>query len=400
MSLRFQLLLLSLLTLLLPWAGLRYAREVETVLRDGEQQALLATASTLANVLAAEAAATPPPTAVAATFDAAAGDLYVRRLRTRPLLDGYADDWGIQEDSFSSVRSREGSLEVRYAAGTDEQNLYLLFRVFDADVRLERTADVSLPPEKRADHLWISLPAADNTPRLYLFATNAPGLIGARTPTLSAYGERGERVEPRIQGWWQPDRQGYRLEIRIPLSLLGSRLGFEAVDVGDFSGAPIRAGTLDAQTRAPVSGRLLMPSTGLEHELAALLPAGTRATVANRDGWVIAETGSLTPADEPSYERPAQWLQAFYRRVLESGRPRPPLAPARTGRLYGGYAEAALEGESGATRFRLPDERRSVLAAAVPIWRRVHGTIEDRLADPDALRAGLVALAGPATAAG
>ena len=56
-----------------------------------------------------------------------------------------------------------------------------------------------------------------------------------------------------------------------------------------------------------------------------------------------------------------------------------------------------------------PDDRRSrrlaltatgrrTLAAAVPIWRRVHGAIEAHLADPDALRAGLVALGGSATA--
>ena len=45
MPLRYQLLLLSLLTLLLPWAGCHYAREMESALRDGQEQALLATAS-------------------------------------------------------------------------------------------------------------------------------------------------------------------------------------------------------------------------------------------------------------------------------------------------------------------------------------------------------------------
>lgn len=57
-----------------------------------------------------------------------------------------------------------------------------------------------------------------------------------------------------------------------------------------------------------------------------------------------------------------------------------------------------------------PDDRRSrrlsltaagreTLASAVPIWHRVHGAIEAGLADPDGLRADLVALAGTATAA-
>ena len=49
-------------------------------------------------------------------------------------------------------------------------------------------------------------------------------------------------------------------------------------------------------------------------------------------------------------------------------------------------------------RLTLTMAGRDTLAAAVPIWRRVHGAIEGRLADPDALRAGLVALGGSATA--
>ncbi|WP_374447688.1 MarR family winged helix-turn-helix transcriptional regulator [Stella sp.] len=63
-------------------------------------------------------------------------------------------------------------------------------------------------------------------------------------------------------------------------------------------------------------------------------------------------------------------------------------------------AVAADPADRRSRRLALTADGRAALAAAVPIWRRVHGTIEDRLADPDALRAGLVALAGPATAAG
>lgn len=67
---------------------------------------------------------------------------------------------------------------------------------------------------------------------------------------------------------------------------------------------------------------------------------------------------------------------------------------------HGLVAVAADPADRRSRRLALTADGRAALAAAVPIWRRVHGTIEDRLADPDALRAGLVALAGPATAAG
>ncbi|MEM9056305.1 MAG: histidine kinase, partial [Pseudomonadota bacterium] len=52
MSLRKQLLLISLATLILPWAGCEYAREMEEALRQGQQDALLGSAAAVANALA------------------------------------------------------------------------------------------------------------------------------------------------------------------------------------------------------------------------------------------------------------------------------------------------------------------------------------------------------------
>ena len=48
MSLRLKLLLLGLATLVLPWAGCRYAREMESALREGEQNSLQAVSQTIA----------------------------------------------------------------------------------------------------------------------------------------------------------------------------------------------------------------------------------------------------------------------------------------------------------------------------------------------------------------
>jgi len=48
MSLRLKLLLLGLATLVLPWAGCNYAREMESALREGEQNSLQAVSQTIA----------------------------------------------------------------------------------------------------------------------------------------------------------------------------------------------------------------------------------------------------------------------------------------------------------------------------------------------------------------
>ncbi|MFZ1391101.1 MAG: histidine kinase, partial [Dokdonella sp.] len=51
MSLRLKLLLVALSTLTLPWAGWQFVRQTEAVLRQGQEQTLLASASTLARAL-------------------------------------------------------------------------------------------------------------------------------------------------------------------------------------------------------------------------------------------------------------------------------------------------------------------------------------------------------------
>ena len=51
MSIRVKLLLLGLATLVLPWAGCRYAREMESALREGEQSSLLSVAQSIASSL-------------------------------------------------------------------------------------------------------------------------------------------------------------------------------------------------------------------------------------------------------------------------------------------------------------------------------------------------------------
>ena len=51
MSLRLKLLLLGLATLVLPWAGCRYAREMESALRQGEVDSLNSLSQTIATSL-------------------------------------------------------------------------------------------------------------------------------------------------------------------------------------------------------------------------------------------------------------------------------------------------------------------------------------------------------------
>src|ERR1041384_2691944 len=103
MSLRLKLLLISLLTLVLPWAGCQYAREMESVLREGEQQSLVAVAQTIAASLQGRGDLVYRSGAAAELAKPEPYDLQPLPLPGEPFLDGYADEWPQQPDAWTYV---------------------------------------------------------------------------------------------------------------------------------------------------------------------------------------------------------------------------------------------------------------------------------------------------------
>ena len=81
MSLRTKLLLLSLLTLILPWAGWRYATEMEATLRRGQEEALLTTAEVMSRVVASQPELLYRVRSLREEFDPERGDLFAPLLR-------------------------------------------------------------------------------------------------------------------------------------------------------------------------------------------------------------------------------------------------------------------------------------------------------------------------------
>src|SRR5688572_29365565 len=91
--LRTKLLLLALTTLVLPWAGCQYTREMETVLRESEQQSLLAVTTTIAGSLKGRKELLFRADSLSAIEGTNAGDITPMVLSGAPLIDGRADEW-------------------------------------------------------------------------------------------------------------------------------------------------------------------------------------------------------------------------------------------------------------------------------------------------------------------
>jgi len=338
MNLRRKLLLVALCTLALPVAGWLYVRQMETLLREGQAQALVASARAVARSLVVTGATLPQD----------ARGWYVQPAANPITIDGYADDWAPLTPWSQPLGPRDSAL---LAADADGLYLYVQQR----GIRRSR-ADAEDPGALRADHLTVELSRGDTRLR-YLLASAAPGPFTARL------------LDPAVPGWpdrlvgqWQEDGGGWRVELRLPWPLGVDRLGLGLYDAA-AGGDPL----------AVEARPLWHYSATLAQELARLAPDDTRARILASPGWLLAQSGRLqTGGPQPG------WFAALVYRALLANRvedaapwaqdaPRlelPEIARARAG--------------TPATVWREGETRASVvLAAAVPIGSpgRVRGVL-------------------------
>jgi two-component system sensor histidine kinase ChvG len=354
-SIRLQLLIVALSTLVLPWAGCQYARELETALRDSQEKSLLASADTIANALSAQPQRVFRDPEDPQAFAANRGDLYVYPLRVQPLLDGYRDDWGVAANP-STLPTTTG-YGARAQAGSTERYLYLYIEVDDTHFDPEPSS--AHPERERFDRVDLSLQRPDGTRESYFFGTNAPGLIAARSIVNEGDGQDRAVEEPRIQAFWLQTAAGYRIEARIPLSFVGSRLWIKVED-GRGRG---RAGVDAVDT--PDGGRLFFTTAGLDDLLGTFIRSGTRATVIDANALILGAAGNVSANTVGAAEEDAvPWYRLFMAVDTSSF---PLQSSSDSDRLGGNSVTAALAGRSHAEWVRSAGSQDLLLTAAAPI---------------------------------
>jgi dedicated sortase system histidine kinase len=352
MSIRFQLLIIALTTLLLPWGGCQYARELESTLRISQENSLQAAAGTIANALSAQPQRVFGQVEDTQPFDADQGDLYVLTLHNQPLLDGYREDWNVGVEPRSLTTARLGA---RVQAGFTDRYLFIYLEVDDPKFDPE-PADVH-PASDRFDRVDLRFRWPDGALESYFFATGAPGLIEAQTIIPGEDGSDHATFEPRIQAFWLQTSRGYHLEARIPRTLAAPRLWIEAID--GASGE--KAGFMGAETVR--GGRLFSATPGLDELLATFIGPGTRATVVDANDLKLGIAGSLTSNTDEDTAAQTTW----YRRFMSDETSRWPLQVSAPDHLEGGSVNGALAGHASAEWLRAGPRRDALLAAAAPI---------------------------------
>ena len=325
MSLRLKLLLLGLATLVLPWAGSRYAREMESALREGESTSLLAVADTVAASLQGRVDLmyrAPVDTAAAqAAPEPGKYDLEPLVLNAAPLIDGYADDWPQLPGAWQWFK-RDDEHRFGVLTGVYDRVLYLLLDVRDPHPVFDAPGASSLDPAAMGDRVWLGFQNREGAEQQVFFAASGSGALTARRIESGEYGEELAVIEPRIRGAWQLTPTGYRLEARVPLSMLGGGFGVLIDDRDQRGAAPSSYGMLrpdDLHTQ----GKLIVAAPELTTYLEQFAQPGLKLVVTAPTGQMLARVDALAQVADLDSE-PPPLLARLYRRFVD----RPGVRPA------------------------------------------------------------------------
>jgi signal transduction histidine kinase len=311
MSLRLKLLLLGLATLVLPWAGCNYARQMETALREGEQTALQSVSQTIATSLQGRADLLYRDPHASEAITTGPYDLEPVVITTPPYLDGYVDvdEWPRSPESWRYY-TRDKNHRFGVLTAVHKRMLYILVDVTDRHPVFDLPGGDPLDSARIGDRIWIGFQDATGTERQIFVSTPEPGQVTGRRITTGEYGQQTAEEDPRVTGaWGKPGPQGYKVELRMPLSMIGGRFGMLIDDRDERGATPVSYGSLRSDDLRTI-GRLIVASPDLTAYLTQFRQPGMRLTVTTPRGRVLANVDAL--AESAELGRESSLLASFY----------------------------------------------------------------------------------------
>jgi len=360
MNLKRQLLLVSLLTLVLPWAGCEFIRKTEMALRESQQQMLSGTARAVAESLAQYPEEFPP---LAGTGHLYSDQLFGHQLDIEPTIDGYFDDWPVETDSLRTLRGTDGP--IRFAIGLHGRWAFLYVAVSDRNIVYATPSTIALDdgPEY-ADRVLLVSARPPIPGQSIVFAAEAPGSIVTYLRTTFGFAP-----EPTIKARWQDVPGGYQVEARIPVNLLATHLGLTVVNTADTRDVGVRSSSFASAAPGPfvTDSPDFTDSPDLTDRADDLVQAGMRMIVTDRSGWRIAVAGDLGLRSDGPPGPVSSWLRVAYNALVEPGTEPAFAEPDPSGREQQPYIASALAGQRKASWFRGLESGQAIVAVAEPI---------------------------------
>jgi len=367
MSIRRQLLLVSLLTLLLPWAGCQYVTELESALRQGQQDSLEDSAGAIASILQERRQLLYRYRSTLTATRDPISDIYAHPISSAITLDGFSEDWPLEAAQFRKLHGGEtsdGTLEVRFAVGANRNQLFLFIAAKD-----DRVIWRNAQPGFVHDQIRLVFWDQDEQFVHLVVHTDAPGEVRAEPLPTEPHRDFPANL---IRGNWQPTAAGYNLELTVPQDLIGPRFGFAVVDGDAQPLDPLPfLGTVDIYDLTPLPALLTQPLPELNANVNDLTQQGRRLRLLDRHGWILAEGGRLddTPSNI-SYR--SNFMDRLYRRILDPGLQPYANAGTQIGNIRGPDVQSALNGNTASVWYQDAPGSNAVISASAPIYDDEH----------------------------
>lgn len=395
LGLRTKIILLSSSLLTLPWLGYQYLQEMENFLRQGQEQTLIGTTRAVATALHERPELFNEQASFLDKIDPGK-DLYAYELGQAINIDGLLNDWqenqqqslfyGQKQVRFQTDKNSKNPISFTHRLGKRNGYLYAYLQVIDKNPVFR---DIKSPNIKQNDHLIIALSSPQGVLQRYLVSVYKSGWFNAYfMPDLTADINQLQR-EKRIQGFWKLTDSGYTIELRLPLEMLGNKLGFAVHTVSDPKTRRVDSIISTSNTlNLAELGTVLVPSPEINRILKGMSHTKSRIWVVDRHQRVIAKTGDILQADgvwvaaqpqpESQWRRLAsQLLDPLYALILSP----PPTAfiddLQDATRLNSHFIEQALNGQLQSSWRFSKDNKAMILSAAHPIMvgKQVMGVV-------------------------
>ena len=352
-SLRSKLMLMSISVLIIPYIGFEYIRQTETYLRNTLE-------STLTNVSYVVASSlNNKPELFRTSFSEKGNALYIHELNDIVQIDGYTYDWSSYLDWSEPYISSTDEDNFKLIIGKDNDYYYVLLQVKD-DKLIYSTR--SRNEKINGDHFILVY--RDRFRRLHKNYLS-PIAIGTITPFAyeKTYDEYEVQIDTKkiltnIPVFLQETTDGFDVEMKIPIYLIGENLGFVFNDIDSKGDKFNRISTFEVEPN-----RVIGSSKDIKDIISTYSGTqGRRIWVLDRMSQVLASSGSLKQKFEKNV------FNIFYTYLLPPAFDQFQDDLAGASKLKGDEVMSALSGETTTKWRSSPDEKAVIVSAATPIF--------------------------------
>lgn len=380
--LRLKLTLISLLLLAIPLMGFRLATMIRQDLMETRKEALMFSARAVTATLLGRTGLLDQERFHSLDKEK---DIYLHELHNPMRLNGKLDDWqtllheansySLRHQIFPEAPSPKSSLHFRHITGQRQKYLYAAFMVTDDHIVYRKRNSLRL---NHSDHLQISIEDKMGNLQKYIITAYQPGWVNGFFIPENSDDIYSAKPVSKIQGVWEETEEGYILEIRLPMKMTGSRIGFAIADVDRPVNPQIKTiiSTANPEKEKEL-GWLLPTSTEISTLLATINRPNSRIQVVDINRRVRASYGALNSVIKQRDNTELEWLYTFLQPLFRlfteqfSDTVQSDIAELSTLDIQG--IGKGLEGEEVITRYKLKGdngEKVEIMAAITPLFER------------------------------